>query len=174
MPKIEDHRIEQMPAMDRDLVIRFRDEAAYLNFLGGLRPSMGVGVADDRVPLLSNLTALENILLPLMYHRNVSLTEAETRLGPAIEKLEAASFLDSRKEDLAREEVLASYLLRCVAADCATVCMPSPALRDLRRMRVLRRKLGTKPKLWIICTKEEGNRYEETGFETISFPEQNP
>jgi len=127
-----------------------------------------IGIVSDRYPLLASLTVLENIALMAMYHRNVPLARAEEQTGPELKALGLADAAGKRLEDLTREEVLNTYLLRCLAKNNIIVLMNTPAASEIEFVLGGLARLGRKLRLWIACLAGDAETYRRFALRTIA------
>lgn len=127
-----------------------------------------IGIVSDRFPLLASLTVLENIALMAMYHRNLSLSRVEAQVEPEFAALGMTAAAGKRLEHLSREEVLQTYLLRCLAKNNIIVLMNTPAASEIELILDSLARLGKKLRLWIACLAGDAETYRRFPLRTIT------
>ncbi len=155
------HKHLLVTAPDESAIHRLKEMAVQSDF--------HVGMISDRLPLLANLSALENIVLGCMYHKHMSLKACQEIMTPAIRQLDLEWIMESRQHLLSRPQMLKVQLLRCLANDCGFVLLDTPPRQDCD---ILERALATLDAgifLWVCCLSTEQDAYTSLGYTRIDL-----
>lgn len=162
--------IRTLTAKRRHLLITANDEETIANLRQAcISSNLHVCLIGERLPMLANLSVMENIALGPMYHEHISLEECRDRLDSQIEILGLTSLLNLRREALSRPQRMKAQLLRCLANGASFVLLESPPRSDCE---VLHRALGvldTSISLWVCCLSTEQDVYSSMGYPTIDL-----
>lgn len=118
-----------------------------------------IGIIGDEVPLLGNLSAMENIALGAMYHHGLSLDACRKKMEPTIAALDLANVMDQRQQFLTRPQRLKIQLLRCLAGDCGFVLLDSPPHADCDVLRRALDRMDEDIFLWVCCLSTDRDVY---------------
>jgi len=125
-----------------------------------------IGIISDRLaPFISNINLVENITLPMLYHKNISQNAALKRMSPLFDALDIRDSLHERKEHLGRKQILAGYLLRAVASGNRSVFVDWPRMWEVDFFLDCLGRMDSKIQLWIPSEKESLWEFEKRGFE---------
>jgi hypothetical protein len=125
-----------------------------------------IGVISDRLaPFISNINLVENITLPMLYHKNISHSAALKRMSPLFDALDIRDSLHERKEHLGRKQTLAGYLLRAVASGNRSVFVDWPRMWEVDFFLDCLARMDSKIQLWVPSEKESLREFEKRGFE---------
>jgi ABC-type lipoprotein export system ATPase subunit len=85
-----------------------------------------IGFVFPGFPMISNLSIIENIVLPLEYHRNLKTGEAVDMMEEYVKQLGIEGILAKRKENIQTSDLLKAMFLRAIALEPETVFFLSP------------------------------------------------
>lgn len=159
MTSIREHLL--LTAPDQATISRLRAMIIQSNF--------HVGLISDRLPLLANLSALENIALGSMYHRNMSLASCREQLRPAIKLLGVENVMDQRQQFLTRPQRLKVQLLRCMTNGSGFILLESPPRSDCDILGQALAILDARVFLWISCLSTDKDVYTSLGYTVIDL-----
>jgi predicted ABC-type transport system involved in lysophospholipase L1 biosynthesis ATPase subunit len=128
-----------------------------------------IGIASDAYPLIASLSVQENITLMSMYHQKVSANRAAKAMRGDVEALGMEGKLHLRKEHLRREDILKTYVLRCIAKNNIIILLNTPPLTDLKLVADSLERVGKKLRLWVLCQEDNAAAYRELNLRTISI-----
>lgn len=128
-----------------------------------------IGLISDHLPLLANLSAMENIALGCMYHHNMSLKACRDKMARAIACLDLESVMDQRRDFLTRTQRLKVQLLRCVANGSAFIVLESPPSAACGILEHALTLLDENVFLWVCCLSTEQDVYTSLGYTTIDL-----
>ncbi len=128
-----------------------------------------IGIIGDEVPLLGNLSAMENIALGAMYHHGMSLDACREKLAPAIMALDLADVVNQRKQFLTRPQRLKVQLLRCLASGCGFVLLESPPRADCDVLHRALDRVDEDIFLWVCCLSTERDVYTSLGYTHVDL-----
>lgn len=156
---------------DSHLVLVFNHHRRENLLIHSISQSQGhVGIISDRLaPFISNIDLVENITLPMLYHKNISQTAALKRMSPLFDALEIRDCLHERKEHLSRKHALAGYLLRAVASGNRFVYVDWPRMWEVDFFLDCLDRMDSKIQLWVPSEKETLREFEKRGFEIRSI-----
>ncbi|MFP4169147.1 MAG: hypothetical protein ACLFSY_09960 [Desulfonatronovibrionaceae bacterium] len=124
------------------------------------------GIISDRLaPFVSNINLAENITLPLLYHKNVSLTAALKKMELWFKALELSDVLTAPKYQLSRKQLLAGYLLRSAASGNRAVYVDWPRMWEVDFFLDCLHKIDSRIQLWVPVEEESIREFERRGFE---------
>ncbi len=87
------------------------DEKSYFQKIMGLCKKFKLGVVDKDLPLISNLSLIENIALPVSYHTGITLKEVMLKSESLIKEYELQDKIHFRKNQLNNfEEFIVKYI----------------------------------------------------------------
>jgi ABC-type lipoprotein export system ATPase subunit len=162
--------ILSLTSTKKHLLVTSPDEAAITRLKTmAVQSDFHVGMISDRLPLLANLNALENIILGCMYHNYMSLEACRKKMMPAIRRLDLERIMEHRQQFLSRPQRLKVQLLRCLANDCGFILLDTPPRLDCE---ILERALATLDAgifLWVCCLSTEQDAYISLGYTHIDL-----
>lgn len=126
-----------------------------------------IGMVSDSFPLLASLSVLENITLMNMYHQKKSATEAYKALEKDITALGMQNKLHLHREKMAREDILKTYVLRCVAKNNIIILLNTPRLTDVSLVQKCLDDIEKKIRLWVLCLEDDSIAYRNLNLRTI-------
>ncbi len=126
-----------------------------------------IGMASDSFPLLASLSVQENVTLMSMYHQKLSANKAFKVMEDDINALDMQDKLHLRKEHLRREDILKTYVLRCVAKNNIIILLDTPRLTDLTLVSQSLESIRKKIRLWVLCLKDDAATYGNLDLRTI-------
>jgi len=145
-----------------NLSVRYRNEAELRRCVDGLLHEAGegntlpsvIGIVSRDFPFISNLSIIENIILPLEYHAHLREREAVGMIAPLMDELDIRDIADMRKENVSGTGLFRAMFLRAVALDPEAVFIAdfkySMSSSEFSGMLPLLRKiLAGKSRLWI-------------------------
>ncbi|MGE5894080.1 MAG: hypothetical protein ACM34I_08510, partial [bacterium] len=122
-----------------------------------------IGIVSPRLPFFSNLSIIENIVLPLEYHRNLRTREAVERVWQQVVFFGLQEVIKKRKEAVQRIDLLKAMVLRSLSFDPEVVLFINPhLLGSLGAFETVFRQLmafaGQGKRFWIAMS--EGLRFD--------------
>lgn len=87
-----------------------------------------IGIVSARFPFLSNLSVIENIVLPLEYHRNLKTREAAERVSQFVDHFGLSTVIARRKETIQSLDLLKAMFIRALSLDPDVVLFVNPHL----------------------------------------------
>lgn len=146
----------------KNIEIQYLDDNESINFVEALIESVkekgalqsAFGFVSRRFPFISNLSIMENIILPLEYHTHMSVEEAVDKVRERVENLGLADVVSKRKEKVSNENIYKAMFLRATVLDPEVVFICdfkyAVTLKEFRNMLPsFRRILDRETKLWI-------------------------
>ncbi|MDK2920766.1 MAG: putative transport system ATP-binding protein [Desulfonauticus sp.] len=128
-----------------------------------------VGVVSAKFPLLSNLEIVENIFLPLMYKRNLSLRQCCEKFYPWLKELDLEKIMWLRKEKLGSEEIFRAMFLRALCTESEVVFFQYPQVSEIELVIKFLKKLNISRFLWILVTAKEAPKFYKFNFEQVEL-----
>jgi ABC-type lipoprotein export system ATPase subunit len=119
----------------------------------GVVPST-IGFVSKYFPFLSNLSIIENIILPLEYHSHMEAGDAVEKVRHYIESLGIERIASNRKENISNIDLYKAMFVRALAMDPSVVFFSdfryAVTLKEFRSMLMSCRELLLKrTNLWI-------------------------
>lgn len=134
-----------------------------------VRSDLHIGVISDDFPFLTNLSALENIVLGCMYHKAMSLQSCREKIQGLVDALGLNESLDQRAQFMSRPMLLKMLLLRCMALESTFVFLPMISRSDCdilhRAVEILDRDVF----LWVACLSNDQDVYTSLEFPIIDL-----
>jgi ABC-type polar amino acid transport system ATPase subunit len=146
----------------KNIEIQYLDDSDIVDFVEALIESVKekgelqslFGFVSRRFPFISNLSIMENIILPLEYHTHMSVEEAVEKIRVHVESLGLENVVSKRKEKVSNEDIYKAMFLRATVMDPEVVFICdfkyAVTLKEFGNMLPLfRRIIGPTTKLWI-------------------------
>jgi len=95
-------------------ISNFYEECYFYEQLKSRNQLIRLGLIWDKLPLISNLSVLENIMLPLSYHEGVKTTERFEDVKNELKKHGCGDILHERKESLSVYQIFLTKYLQAV------------------------------------------------------------
>jgi ABC-type lipoprotein export system ATPase subunit len=146
----------------KNIEIQYLDDIDIINFVEALIESVkekgelhsSFGFISRRFPFISNLSIMENIILPLEYHTHMNVAEAVEKVRVHVESLGFEDVVSKRKEKVSNADIYKAMFLRSTVMDPEVVFICdfkyAVTLKEFRNMLPSFRKiLGSDTKLWI-------------------------
>lgn len=152
--------LQKFFAQRQNLLLTAQDKRSIHQFVDmAHQPGSKIGVLSRHYPLLSGLTAAENVALPAMYHKGLSLGKALEWLMPLAQELGVDTILNRRPENLSTQDIYALYLLRAISGGNKAIAVISPKKRDVSESLRLLDKIKSPILFWILCNKKNRGKY---------------
>ncbi len=103
-------------------IIELLEALADMDIEGAALPSK-IGIVSKYYPFLSNLSIIENIILPLEYHEHNTKKEAIEKVEQRLESLGLTGVMHSRKEAVNKTELYRAMFLRGIVLNPEVVLM---------------------------------------------------
>ncbi|MEE9524605.1 MAG: hypothetical protein V3V59_07640 [Thermodesulfovibrionales bacterium] len=146
----------------KDIEIQYLDDIDIINFVEALIDSVKVkgelhslfGFVSRRFPFISNLSIMENIILPLEYHSHMKVADAVEKVRGNVESLDLEDVVSKRKEKVSNADIYKAMFLRATVMDPEVVFICdfkyAVTLKEFKNMLPsFRKMLGPDTKLWI-------------------------
>ncbi len=146
----------------KNIEIQYLDDIDIINFVEALIESVkekgelqsSFGFVSRRFPFISNLSIMENIILPLEYHTHMSVAEAVEKVRVHVESLGLKDVVSKRKEKVSNTDIYKAMFLRATVMDPGVVFICdfkyAVTLKEFKKMLPSFIKiLGPETKLWI-------------------------
>lgn len=82
----------------------------------GVLPSF-IGIVSRFFPFISNLSIIDNIILPLAFHKHMSVREAVGKVEPYVRGLRLGKIINERKENVKSTDLFKAMFIRAMALD---------------------------------------------------------
>lgn len=128
-----------------------------------------IGVISDDFPFLTNLSALENIVLGCMYHKAMSLQSCRKRIQGLVDTLGLNESLDQRAQFMSRPLLLKMSLLRCMASESTFIFLPLLSRSDCDTLHRAAEILDRDVFLWVACLSNDQDVYTSLGYPVIDL-----
>lgn len=128
-----------------------------------------VGVISDDFPFLTNLSALENIVLGCMYHKAMSLQSCREKIQDLVDALGLNESLDQRAQFQSRPMLLKMHLLRCMANESIFVLLPMIARSDCDILHRAAEILDRDVFFWVACLSNDQDVYTSLEYSVIDL-----
>ena len=148
--------------MAKNIEIQYLDDTDIINFVEALIESVkekgelhsSFGFVSKRFPFISNLSIIENIILPLEYHTHMKVADAVGKVRGHVESLGLESVVSRRKEKVSNVDIYKAMFLRATVMDPEVVFICdfkyAVTLREFKNMLpVFRDILSPDTKMWI-------------------------
>jgi len=95
-------------------ISNFDEECYYYDRLKSKTQLIRLGIIWDRLPLISNLSVLENIMLPLSYHERVKIMGKSEDVEHELKKYGCGDIMHERKESLSVYQIFITKYLQAL------------------------------------------------------------
>jgi ABC-type lipoprotein export system ATPase subunit len=151
----------------RNIEIRYADDDDMRALVGYIIDSTrerrilpsSIGIVSRFYPFISNLSILENIILPLEYHEHMSAGEAAGKVAPHVQAFGLDRVATLRKEKIRNTDLFKAMFLRAMAMDPDVVFICdfkySVTLREFQGMiDLFGETAGDRTNIWLGVSEE--------------------
>ncbi|KUJ96345.1 MAG: hypothetical protein XD41_0672 [Desulfonauticus sp. 38_4375] len=128
-----------------------------------------IGIVSSKFPLLSNLETVENVFLPLMYKRNLSLRQCCEKFYPWLKGLDLEKIMWLRKEKLSSEEIFRAMFLRALCAESEIIFFQYPKVSEIELVVKFLKEFEINRFIWILVTAEKVSQFYKFNFEQVEL-----
>ncbi len=162
--------ISTLTAQRRHLLLVSEDESTISRFRAMVVQSdFHIGVISDDFPFLTNISALENIVLGCMYHKAMSLQSCRKNIQGLVDALGLNENLDQQAQFMSRPMLLKMHLLRCMAMESTFIFLPMISRSDCDILHRAAETLDRDVFLWATCLSNDQDVYTSLEFPIIDL-----
>ncbi|GBD98283.1 hypothetical protein BMS3Abin07_00294 [bacterium BMS3Abin07] len=157
----------------KDIEIAYIRDAEIRNFIEHIMMSLSgkgalpstVGFVFEYFPFISNLSIIENIILPLEYHEHLNKVEAVDRVSHYINRLGLEGVVLKRKEVVGETDLFKAMFVRALAMNPGLVFIGdfknSVTIGEFREILPLFREVaGTERNMWVGMSEGRNVKWE--------------
>ncbi|SMP68393.1 hypothetical protein [Desulfonatronum lacustre] len=162
--------ISTLTAQRRHLLLVSEDESTISRLTAMvLQSDFHIGIISDDFPFLTNLSALENIVLGCMYHKTMSLHSCRKKIQDLVDALGVNESLDQQAQFMSRPMLLKMHLLRCMANESTFIFLPTLSRSDCDILHRAAEILDQDVFLWVACLSIDQDVYTSLEYPVIEL-----